>query len=391
MLALRNLMADETHKRVCFIIDDMGFRGGAHVATFNLIKALASRGVVVDVLAISVPEHGTACSRPITDIRQIKYKHGIIARIKRRIGLFVCGNWPLCQFEDLHEIVKWLKSHDTVCCISEASTLRWLVASLGNSCRKVQFIHTDYVGWTQLSPQSRSATRFDSVIYSRMDCIGIVGASNSKRLKQRFPRLADRIFPFYNLIDQPQMKAGKKGSNKCFTIATVGRPNWGPPKKTEFSIKVAAELKRRGVKFTWKVYGSGPSEDVKRLNKYAAKLEVADCFLFAGYTPNITAEVRSADIMALLSAYEGCANSIYEALLCGTPVIATDVGCASEQIQDNITGRIVRMDVGEVADVIETLIKDRTILASWKKNLEGYKYDNNCALNGLAKLLGIES
>jgi len=378
-------------KRLCFIIDDMGFRGGAHVATFNLIKALAAKGIIVNVLAISVPEQGIDVSRYIAGTRLIRLKHGLLAKIERHIGQFACGNWPLCQFEGLKEIVKWLKSHDTVCCISEVSTLRWLVASLGNSCRKVQFIHTDYVGWTQLSPQSRSATRFDSVIYSRMDCIGIVGASNSKRLKQRFPQLADRIFPFYNLIDRPQMKAGKKGLNKCFTIATVGRPNWGSPKKTEFSIKVAAELKRRGVKFTWKVYGSGPSEDVKRLNNYAAKLKVADCFLLAGYTPNITAEVRSAEIMALLSAYEGCANSIYEALICGTPVIATDVGCASEQIQDNVTGRIVRMNVGAVADVIEALIKDETILACWRKNLEGYKYDNDFALNGLAKLLGIES
>ena len=369
----------------------MGFHGGAHVATFSLIKALAERGVNVDVLAVSVPRKELDVYRQIAEIRRIGAKKGMLAKVARRAGMFVFGNWPLCQFENLAETVQWLEGHDAVCCISEVSPLRWLVASLGARCRKVQLIHTDYIGWTQTTPQSRSVTRFDSLVYSKMDCIGIVGRRNAIHLKERFPQLADRIWPFYNLIDVPRNPNGRQERNKRFTIATVGRPNWGPQKKTEFSVEVAAELKKRGRVFDWTVYGNGPGNHVARLKDYARKLGVADCFRFAGFTENVLDAVRNADVMALFSAYEGCANSIYESLLCGTPVVASDVGCAAEQIQDNVTGRVVHMDVREVADVIESLIDDGGIVSRWKKNLLEYKYDNVCALNGLIKLLGGES
>jgi len=382
-------MAESLAKSICFVIDDLTFCGGAHVATFNLIKALAKRGVVIDILTMRRPPETHPILRCVREIRLLRTKVSLVGKLARRIGMTAFGNWPLFQFQNLDETAQWLELHDTVCCISEVSPLRWLVASLGARCRKVQFLHTDYIGWTRFSKDAASVTRFDGPLYSRMDCVGIVGESNARRLKARYPRLAERIHPFYNLIELPQSQQCTKPMNKYFTIVTSGRPNWGPPKKTEFSIEVAAELKRRGCDFVWKVFGSGPASHMERLKKYAARLDVSDCFILAGFTSDIQSEFRAADVTALLSAYEGCANSIYESLLCGVPVIATDVGCASEQIQDGVTGRLLRMDVSEVANAIEYLIRDRNTVERWKQNLIGYKYDNEAALDGLMKLLDV--
>ena len=253
-------------------------------------------------------------------------------------------------------------------------------------------IHTDYVGWRQYSPDAHSVTRLDRFLYSKMDCVAVVGKRNSERMKALLPGLADKIVPFYNIIKDSKIADYVGEMPQCgdhFKIATIGRPNWGPPKKTEASIEVAAELKRRGCDFDWIVYGNGPGDQVSRLKNYARSLCVEDCFCFAGFTQDVGTVLRAADVMALFSAYEGCSNAVYESLLCGTPVLATDVGCAREQIKDNVTGRVLDMDVHGIADAIESLIKDRNIVRQWKKNLAGYEYDNAKALGGLMEVLGV--
>jgi glycosyltransferase involved in cell wall biosynthesis len=50
---------------------------------------------------------------------------------------------------------------------------------------------------------------------------------------------------------------------------------------------------------------------------------------------------RSCDIFVMISDPAGCPNASLEALAAGLPVIATDVGGASEQVIDGVTGRLV--------------------------------------------------
>lgn len=380
-------------KTICLIVDDLTFRGGAHIATLALAEELVTLGTTVDVATMSDESAIDSLKGGASGIKRIKPKAGFIGRVLRFVGMSAGGVWPVCQFEHAGELRRWLESHDTVCCVSECSPLRWLTASLGGSCRKVQMIHTDYVGWRQYSPDAHRVTRLDRFLYSKMDCVAVVGKKNAERMKALLSGLADKIVPFYNIIKDGVKTSFGGIETECssgrFKIATIGRPNWGPPKKTEASIEVAAELKRRGCDFDWIVYGNGPGDQVSRLKNYARSLCVEDCFCFAGFTQDVGTVLRAADVMALFSAYEGCANAVYESLLCGTPVLATDVGCAREQIKDNVTGRVLDMDVHGIADAIESLIKDRNIVRQWKKNLAGYEYDNAKALKGLMEVLGV--
>ena len=47
-------------------------------------------------------------------------------------------------------------------------------------------------------------------------------------------------------------------------------------------------------------------------------------------------EVVKADLFALLSEFEGIPNTIFEALILGIPVLATDVGDVKSQIVDGV-------------------------------------------------------
>ncbi|MCA9255248.1 MAG: glycosyltransferase family 4 protein, partial [Phycisphaerales bacterium] len=68
---------------------------------------------------------------------------------------------------------------------------------------------------------------------------------------------------------------------------------------------------------------------------------------FAGRQPpdQIARMLNAADAFALTSDSEGWCNAIAEALACGCPVVATDVGGNREQLgDDGASGRLVPLD-----------------------------------------------
>ncbi len=60
-----------------------------------------------------------------------------------------------------------------------------------------------------------------------------------------------------------------------------------------------------------------------------------------GYRNNVAAVLAAADIFVLPSHFEGLPMSVIEAMLCGLPVVATDIRGPREQIVDGVTGLLV--------------------------------------------------
>ena len=102
--------------------------------------------------------------------------------------------------------------------------------------------------------------------------------------------------------------------------------------------------------------GFGAAEGKYR--KLAKELGVADQVRFAGSVPHdeLPDMIGAADIMALVSESEGLANAWVEALACGTPVIASNVGGAPELIRSPDAGRIVERDVQEIVTATKELL-----------------------------------
>jgi teichuronic acid biosynthesis glycosyltransferase TuaC len=104
--------------------------------------------------------------------------------------------------------------------------------------------------------------------------------------------------------------------------------------------------------------GQGPSEgDYRTL---ASKLNVADRVRFLGNVPHddLPALFAAADVMALVSQSEGLANAWVEALACGTPVVASNVGGAPELIRSADAGRIVETNLPAIVSAIDELIRN---------------------------------
>jgi teichuronic acid biosynthesis glycosyltransferase TuaC len=79
--------------------------------------------------------------------------------------------------------------------------------------------------------------------------------------------------------------------------------------------------------------------------------------------------MRAADVFCMASRREGWPNVVNEALACGTPVVATDVGAVPEMITSEAYGAIVPPTDDEALErALETALArhwDRTEIARW--------------------------
>jgi glycosyltransferase involved in cell wall biosynthesis len=103
----------------------------------------------------------------------------------------------------------------------------------------------------------------------------------------------------------------------------------------------------------------GDGEDRGQLEALARRLGVADRTIWAGWSDDVRSQVRSFDVFALPSRFEGFPLAVLEALLAERPVVAADVGSVGEAVIQGETGFLVRPDdPGALAAALRQLIGD---------------------------------
>ena len=105
------------------------------------------------------------------------------------------------------------------------------------------------------------------------------------------------------------------------------------------------------------VIGDGPLRD--ELVARAAAIDHGGRLRFFGFTPPASRQLRSIDVFVLPSSWEAFPISILEAMACGVPQVATDVGGTSEALVDGETGLLVPPhDPAALAEAIAALLAD---------------------------------
>lgn len=131
-----------------------------------------------------------------------------------------------------------------------------------------------------------------------------------------------------------------------------------PMKGHPIFIRAAALLigRRRGLRFV--CVGDGEGRYKAELRQLACELGLDDSLIWAGARSDMPAVFNSLDFSVSSSCYgEGFSNSIAEAMSCGVPCVATDVGDSSFVVGD--TGRVVRCDdPAEMAEALMSLIEE---------------------------------
>ena len=126
-----------------------------------------------------------------------------------------------------------------------------------------------------------------------------------------------------------------------FVIGTVGRLQDVKDQASliaAFALLCAAQPEARA-RLRLAVIGDGPLRDT--LARKARDAGVADLVWFAGARNDIPELMRSFDLFALSSIAEGTPVTLLEAMACGLPVVATNVGGIPEVVQDGVNGALV--------------------------------------------------
>jgi glycosyltransferase involved in cell wall biosynthesis len=126
-----------------------------------------------------------------------------------------------------------------------------------------------------------------------------------------------------------------------------------------FLAAAARVLKKRNdVSFLW--IGGGPLLEPLRARVRESGRE--DRIRFLGHQDDVLGLLNALDIFVLSSVSEGLSYSILEAMACGLPVVATDVGGNWELIRDGRGGCLVPpRNPQMLADELLKLISDREL------------------------------
>ncbi len=182
-------------------------------------------------------------------------------------------------------------------------------------------------------------------------------------LKERVRVPAERITRICNGVDTTRfLPAGDKrdllmGSpfNACRyeVVGTVGRLDAVKDQMT--LLRAFALLLERAPNVAYPmrliIVGEGPMRG--ELEAQIGRLGLSDKVWLAGARKDIPDLLRAMDIFALPSRAEGISNTILEAMACGLPVVATDVGGNGELVVSGETGLLVPSgDAGALAEAL---------------------------------------
>lgn len=118
-------------------------------------------------------------------------------------------------------------------------------------------------------------------------------------------------------------------------------------------IRVAAEVQKDFPEIKFRVISG--EVGLERVKIFADNLKTNVEFL--GYVPQekLPSHYCSSDVLVVTSSLEALPTVILEAMACGTPVIATDVGGVNEAVKEDVTGKLVKVE--DIASMKESIIE----------------------------------
>lgn len=190
----------------------------------------------------------------------------------------------------------------------------------------------------------------------------------------------DRIHVLRNGVDdqvfRPVDGSGwrVRTGNAATVLASVG--NLIPLKGHDLVIRALQNLPDAHLL----IAGHGPQHDA--LKALATELGIAERVHLVGSIPQdeLKALYSAADALVLASEREGWPNVLLEAMACGTPVVATDVGGIPEIVTEPVAGRILPERSAEaIASGLRDLLAAPPDRAAVRAYAQRYSWDDTIA------------
>ena len=318
--------------KIVFTVDNINYKGGGHFATFKIANYLCISGHTV-----------------------ILYSP---AKAEKSVYAYVAKEVQITQTEPFSDA-------DYIVVPFENSEFFERVAALkAGRAKKIQWIHIDYGVWKYVVQDDTERRRRLLTAYDR---IVFVSESNRKNFLKYFPECAGKSAVVYNFIDTARIRSMAaepvdaelfaKKTPEQLTVVLPGRLE--EQKAFHRTLDAAKIPKDRGLSIEWLILGSGYEYDSLMQKKERYGLGNVH---FPGFCPNPYACMKAADLVAILSEYEGLALTVAESLTAGTPVLSTRTGGVAEVLSDEC-GWIIENDLLSIVDGMTAIYNDRKLLA----------------------------
>lgn len=137
-----------------------------------------------------------------------------------------------------------------------------------------------------------------------------------------------------------------KGSSEGLVLACVARLD-GATKGHDLLLRVLSLPHWRNRNVRVSLVGTGPNERVLRYMAENLRLTGVE---FVGHSNNVEEMWSTHHALVLPSRFEGMPLTVVEAMLCGRPCVATDVGGNKELIRDGVNGFLAKAPTVELLD-----------------------------------------
>jgi glycosyltransferase involved in cell wall biosynthesis len=129
------------------------------------------------------------------------------------------------------------------------------------------------------------------------------------------------------------------------------------------------------------------------LRDYVREHELDDCVTFVGSVDNVQTYLQASDLFVLPTEREAFGISLIEAMACGIPVVATQVGGIPDVLQDSVDGRLIAAgDFQQLRDSLDILHGDvsmRKRLGNSARNSVMQRFSDRAVLDQYLQLLDI--
>lgn len=279
------------------------------------------------------------------------------------------------------QLPKIKKEYDCAVGYLEGNANRFVIEAV-RAKRKICYVHS-VIDKLDIDKESfgRSFAEADSVVTVSEEC--------RNNLLKNYPELEKKFFVVENITSkkllekESEIEAAYPQKKGEIIINTVGR--FSEPKNISLAVDACAELVRRGNRIKWYHIGDGSLR--AEIEKKISENGIENIFILLGERSNPYPYIGQCDIYVQPSLYEGKSIAIDEAKCLSRPIVVTDFTTVHDQITDGTDGIICKMDKDDMADKIETLIKNRDLRERLTENLRYEKTGNEEEILKFYKLI----
>jgi glycosyltransferase involved in cell wall biosynthesis len=196
-------------------------------------------------------------------------------------------------------------------------------------------VHVDFLSesYRRQSFSNKLRAKVGEWALKRAFLVRVVSQKIKESIEKKWPNPKRKISVLPIFVDMKKIKETnpsldlKKNHPRFSYIAlVVGRLT--KEKNIGLALRAFRSVVKSFPKAGLLIVGRGPEEAF--LKKEVRRLSIADNVIFLPWTEDIISYYKNSDVVLVPSLYEGFGRTIVEALLSGTPVVATDVGVAKE-------------------------------------------------------------